>query len=142
MMMSNWNGTILGPPHVGFPAPDVDGCGCVTDCSWLQSVHENRIYSVNIHCGPDYPDNPPTFQFISAVNIPCVDQRTGKVRSYGYHNLEEGELSVCCQVDPTKLPCLAQWKREYNMETVLIELRRLVAPFLAFSGEPNADFGS
>ncbi|KAJ5221719.1 ubiquitin-conjugating enzyme/RWD-like protein [Penicillium citrinum] len=38
MMMSNWNGTILGPPH---------------------SVHENRIYSVNIHCGPDYPDNPP-----------------------------------------------------------------------------------
>ena len=28
------------------------------------------------------------------------------------------------QVDPTKLPCLAQWKREYTMETILVELRR------------------
>ncbi|KAE8133007.1 ubiquitin-conjugating enzyme/RWD-like protein [Aspergillus pseudotamarii] len=87
MMMSNWNGTILGPPH---------------------SVHENRIYSVNIHCGPDYPDNPPVIQFISRVNLPCVDPRTGKV-------------------DPTKLPCLAQWKREYSMETVLLEMRRYMA---------------
>ncbi|GAD99374.1 DNA repair protein (Rad1), putative [Paecilomyces variotii No. 5] len=58
LMMTNWNGTILGPPH---------------------SVHENRIYSVNIHCGDDYPDNPPTIQFVSKVNIPCVDPRTGKV---------------------------------------------------------------
>ncbi|OQE24274.1 hypothetical protein PENSTE_c007G03327 [Penicillium steckii] len=87
MMMSNWNGTILGPPH---------------------SVHENRIYSVNIHCGSDYPDNPPTIQFTSRVNIPCVDQKSGKV-------------------DPTKLPCLAQWKRDFTMETVLIELRRYMA---------------
>ncbi|PKY05225.1 putative ubiquitin conjugating enzyme [Aspergillus campestris IBT 28561] len=87
MMMSNWNGTILGPPH---------------------SVHENRIYSVNIHCGPDYPDHPPEIQFISRVNLPCVDPRTGKV-------------------DPTKLPCLAQWKRDYNMETILLEIRRYMA---------------
>ncbi|GFF25412.1 ubiquitin-conjugating enzyme spm2 [Aspergillus udagawae] len=86
MMMSNWNGTILGPPH---------------------SVHENRIYSVQIHCGPDYPDKPPTIQFISRVNIPCVDQKTGKV-------------------DPDKLPCLAQWKREYTMETILLEIRRRI----------------
>jgi ubiquitin-conjugating enzyme E2 variant len=28
------------------------------------------------------------------------------------------------QVDPTKLPTLAQWKRDFTMETVLIELRR------------------
>jgi hypothetical protein len=28
------------------------------------------------------------------------------------------------QVDPTKLPCLVQWKREFTMETILIELRR------------------
>ncbi|KAB8072100.1 ubiquitin-conjugating enzyme/RWD-like protein [Aspergillus leporis] len=87
MMMSNWNGTILGPPH---------------------SVHENRIYSLKIHCGPDYPDNPPDIQFISQVNLPCVDARTGKV-------------------DPTKLPCLAQWKRDYTMETILLEMRRYMA---------------
>ncbi|KAJ5333248.1 hypothetical protein N7541_003080 [Penicillium brevicompactum] len=87
MMMSNWNGTILGPPH---------------------SVHENRIYSVNIHCGPEYPDTPPTVQFVSRVNLPCVDPRTGKV-------------------DATKFPTLATWKRDFTMETVLIELRRNMA---------------
>jgi hypothetical protein len=49
-----------------------------------QSVHENRIYSVNIHCGDDYPDAPPTIQFVSKVNLPCVDPRTGKVSSAGH----------------------------------------------------------
>ncbi|KAF2255762.1 UBC-like protein [Trematosphaeria pertusa] len=87
LLMSDWNGTILGPPH---------------------SVHENRIYSVKIHCGPEYPDVPPEISFTSKINLPCVDQRNGKV-------------------DPTKLPCLVQWKREFTMETILIELRRYMA---------------
>ncbi|KAI4120234.1 MAG: hypothetical protein LQ341_007570, partial [Variospora aurantia] len=43
------------------------------------SAHENRIYSLNIHCGDEYPDVPPTVQFISKINLPCVDQKTGKV---------------------------------------------------------------
>ncbi|KAF2266949.1 UBC-like protein [Lojkania enalia] len=87
LLMSDWNGTILGPPH---------------------SVHENRIYSLKIHCGPDYPDVPPEISFVSKINLPCVDSRNGKV-------------------DPTKLPCLVQWKREFTMETILIELRRYMA---------------
>lgn len=73
------------------------------DC--MQSAHENRIYTLKLHCGPNYPDAPPEVTFISKVNLPCVDQRSGKV-------------------DPMRLPCLMQWKREFNMETVLIELRR------------------
>ena len=40
------------------------------------------------------------------------------------------ELSIACQVDPSKLPCMAQWKREYTMETILIELRRRALPDL------------
>ena len=44
-------------------------------------MHENRIYSVKIHCGSDYPDIPPDVTFISKVNLPCVDARTGKVRT-------------------------------------------------------------
>ncbi|KAH6647712.1 ubiquitin-conjugating enzyme [Truncatella angustata] len=84
LLMSDWNGTILGPPH---------------------SVHENRIYSVKMHCSDQYPDKPPTVQFVSMVNLPCVNQRNGVV-------------------DPSQLPCLANWKRENTMETVLIELRR------------------
>ncbi|KAF2657533.1 UBC-like protein [Lophiostoma macrostomum CBS 122681] len=87
LLMSDWNGTILGPPH---------------------SVHENRIYGLKIHCGPSYPDVPPEISFTSKINLPCVDPRNGKV-------------------DPTKLPCLVQWKREFTMETILIELRRYMA---------------
>jgi hypothetical protein len=33
-------------------------------------------------------------------------------------------------VDPNQLPCLAQWKRENTMETVLIELRRYASVIL------------
>lgn len=46
----------------------------------LQSVHENRIYSLKIHCGPQYPDSPPDVTFISKVNLPCVNASNGKVR--------------------------------------------------------------
>ncbi|EXF85281.1 SPFH domain/Band 7 family protein [Colletotrichum fioriniae PJ7] len=87
LLMSDWNGTILGPPH---------------------SVHENRIYSLKMHCGPNYPDEPPTIQFVSQVNLPCVNSRNGVV-------------------DPRQLPCLANWKRDNTMETILIELRRYMA---------------
>ncbi|KAF9946067.1 E2 ubiquitin-conjugating protein mms2 [Mortierella alpina] len=87
IMMSNWNGTILGPGH---------------------TVHENRIYSLKIHCGDSYPDMPPTVSFLSRVNLPCVDQTTGRV-------------------DPHKLQCLSNWKRHYGLETVLTDLRREMA---------------
>jgi len=45
-----------------------------------QSAHENRIYSLKIHCGDQYPDVPPEVTFVSKINLPCVDQRNGKVR--------------------------------------------------------------
>lgn len=73
-----------------------------------QSVHENRIYSLKIHCGPDYPDAPPDVTFLSKVNLPCVHQSNGRV-------------------DLSKLPSIATWKRDFTMETVLIEIRRYMA---------------
>lgn len=57
-VMSNWNGTIIGPGH---------------------SVHQNRIYSLKIQCGPNYPDEPPTVWFLTRINLPSVNQQTGKV---------------------------------------------------------------
>lgn len=84
IMMSDWNGTILGPAH---------------------SVHENRIYSLRITCGPTYPDVPPVLFFLSRINLPCVDQTSGKV-------------------NPGRLGCLANWNRKYTMETILQELRK------------------
>lgn len=74
--MTNWNGTILGPPHVRIIRKKIVESSLNNR---LQSVHENRIYSVNIQCGPEYPDSPPTLHFVSKINLPCVDSRTGKV---------------------------------------------------------------
>ncbi|KAI6044374.1 ubiquitin-conjugating enzyme/RWD-like protein [Pisolithus marmoratus] len=89
IMMSNWNGTIIGPGH---------------------TVHENRIYSLKIHCGTTYPDDPPTVQFVSRVNLPFVNQADGKV-------------------DPAKLNVLGKWARESSIETVLVSIRREMAAF-------------
>jgi ubiquitin-conjugating enzyme E2 variant len=61
-----------------------------------------------MHCGDQYPDKPPTIQFINQVNLPCVSPRNGVV-------------------DPSKLACLTNWSRDNTMETVLIELRRYMA---------------
>ncbi|KAI8928854.1 ubiquitin-conjugating enzyme/RWD-like protein [Entophlyctis helioformis] len=85
MLMSRWNGTIIGPGH---------------------TAHENRIYSLRIVCGDEYPDKPPAISFISKINLPCVNQQNGKVE---------------------KLPCLDAWKRNYSLETILSELRKEMA---------------
>lgn len=81
--MTHWNGTILGPPH---------------------SAYENRIYSVTLEAGPEYPHHPPTIKFITKVNLPSVD--------------EQGNLITA------KLPVLADWKPQTTMERVLLEVRR------------------
>ena len=49
--LTHWQCTILGPMGTGV---------------------ENRIVSLLITCGPDYPDKPPTVQFQSKVNYPFV----------------------------------------------------------------------
>ncbi|RKF56390.1 Ubiquitin-conjugating enzyme spm2 [Erysiphe neolycopersici] len=64
-----------------------------------------------MHCGEHYPDKPPTVQFISQINLSCVNPKNGLV-------------------DPTKLKCLVNWDRNMTMETILIELRR-------FMGHPS-----
>ncbi|CAO1617136.1 unnamed protein product [Parajaminaea phylloscopi] len=85
-LMSNWNATIIGPSH---------------------SVHQNRIYSLQIHCGNSYPDAPPTVKFITRINLPSVGA-DGKVSEKAF-------------------PILAKWKRDFTLETVLVELRRDMA---------------
>lgn len=69
------------------------------------STHENRIYCLSLEAGPEYPNNPPSVKFLSKINIPCVNSTTGIV-------------------DPSKVPCLANWKRSYTMENVLLDLRQ------------------
>jgi ubiquitin-conjugating enzyme E2 variant len=93
-----------------------------------------------MHCGDQYPDKPPTIQFISEVNLPCVNQRNGVVSIPEYFCRANNAVQIIksgrlrdTQVDPTKLPCLANWSRDNTMETVLIELRRFVLPLKLLS---------
>lgn len=70
-------------------------------------MHENRIYSLHIECGPSYPDKPPSVQFISKINLPSVN-KNGVVK-------------------PEHFSLLRNWKRSYNMEILLLELRKEMA---------------
>ncbi|KAG6844453.1 hypothetical protein H0H87_006873 [Tephrocybe sp. NHM501043] len=88
IMMSNWNGTIIGPGH---------------------TVHENRIYSLKITCGNDYPNSPPKVQFLSRVNLPFVNQTNGEVH-------------------PDKIAVLSAWTRDKSIESVLVEIRSSAVP--------------
>ncbi len=85
--MTHWTGTIIGPPG---------------------TVHDGRIYTLRIVCGPQYPDAAPQIWFRSKINLSCVDQRDGRV-------------------DAGKFTPLGQWKRAFTLETVLTELRRDMA---------------
>jgi len=87
ILMSNWTGTIIGPGH---------------------TVHENRIYSLQITCGENYPDTVPLVRFLSKVNLPFVDGTNGLVK-------------------PTDLAVLRDWNRSKSIETILVEIRKEMA---------------
>ncbi|CAM9476753.1 unnamed protein product [Phaeothamnion confervicola] len=84
IFLTDWNGTILGPHG---------------------THHEGRLYSLRIHCGENYPVQPPEIRFISRVNMGCIDQRTGEVAR-------------------SKLAVLGGWNRNYGIEQVLVALRQ------------------
>jgi len=91
LLMSNWNGTILGPPHVCINSLFTHE-NSRTNVFSMQSNHENRIYSLKMHCSDQYPDKPPTIQFINEVNLPCVNPRNGVVSLYIYIPTEPADI--------------------------------------------------
>lgn len=60
--LSNWNGTIFGPPGTTF---------------------ENRIYSVSITCTDQYPDEPPVIRFNTQVNMGAVEKNGEIKKNWG-----------------------------------------------------------
>ena len=60
-----------------------------------------------IRCGPEYPRMPPTVFFQTRINMGCVK--------------EDGH------VDATKCSVLQQWKPQFTLEVLLMELRKEMA---------------
>lgn len=86
MLMSSWTGTIIGPPG---------------------TVHEGRIYSLFITCGPHYPRERPLVRFVSQINMSCVDGLGA--------------------VNPARFSVLGGWNEAGNIEKVLCGLRDMMA---------------
>ncbi|KAI9506579.1 E2 ubiquitin-conjugating protein mms2 [Coemansia spiralis] len=86
IMMERWTGTIFGPSR---------------------TAHENRIYTLKMFCGPNYPKAPPKVAFVSRINIAGVDQKTGIVS--------------------TEIDVLKHWKQTNTLYTLLKNLRSEMA---------------
>lgn len=109
--MYEWNGTIIGPPH---------------------SAYENRIFSLSIYCGDKYPG--PSIDMIHILILmhrctpPCQVREQNqpplcrihwsRMSPFTYHDNADN------QVNFARIPVLSNWRRDFTLETVLVELRR------------------
>ncbi|KAA6393672.1 MAG: putative Ubiquitin-conjugating enzyme E2 [Streblomastix strix] len=58
-LLHNWSAMLYGPENTRFVG---------------------RLYSVTIYCGDNYPKEPPTIQFTTKINLPCVDAQGRVIR--------------------------------------------------------------
>lgn len=67
MMMTKWNGMIIGAPRTSF---------------------ENRMYSLKIETGLKYPDEPPVVTFLTRINLAGID-RNGEIDKKHFQTLNK-----------------------------------------------------
>jgi len=79
ILLTEWNGTIFGPPGTPF---------------------QDKIISLQITAGPNYPDDAPIIKFVTKVNLPFVNPAG--------------------QVD---IPKILRWERKYDISRCLAEIK-------------------
>ena len=104
----------LGPglSEVGFTGAQYDNQLEFWSASIIGPQSTNigdRIYMIALRCGPSYPDQPPEVRFMTKINMPHVDQNTGRV-----------DVRQFCPG--------GSWKRDMNMMTILRELYKAMTP--------------
>ncbi len=86
ILLSYWNATIIGPQDTNIG---------------------DRIYTVKVHCGERYPEEPPKVKFVHKINMDCVDA--------------QGNLTK-------KLPALRDWHRNSSIFELLSAVRDAMVP--------------
>ncbi|KAF3540866.1 hypothetical protein F2Q69_00020455 [Brassica cretica] len=69
------------------------------------TAYEGKIFQLKLFCGKDYPQSPPTVRFLTRINMSCVNPDNGVV-------------------EPSHFPMLSNWRREYTMEDLLMQLKK------------------
>lgn len=119
--MTNWRGTIWGPPHV-CPRPDSFNFGYRHLTSPAQGNHENRIYELKMECGPKYPKEPPIIHFVSQINLPGVNHTNGLVDKSAVGILRDWER-ISTELSKNPRPK----EDPLSLEAALIAIRKWVA---------------
>lgn len=128
--MTNWRGTIWGPPHVIPPAVTYPADAGTTggDKSkadhCVQGHHENRIYELMMECGPNYPREPPVIHFVSQINLPGVNQTDGLVDKQAVGILRDWER-IATELSKNPRPK----EDPLSLEAALIAIRKCVCRF-------------
>ncbi|CAF0865624.1 unnamed protein product [Didymodactylos carnosus] len=82
MTLSKWICMIIAPPRTPY---------------------EGRIYNLKVHCSDRYPDEAPSFRFLTRVNLAGV--------------------AANGTVDPKHVPSLRNWNRDSTIHQVLNDIR-------------------
>ena len=97
-----------------------------------------------MECGEKYPDEPPSFRFVTRINMTGVHNTSGMVRALSLYAflpalrfpvirycisriIQYNNSNFPLQVDKRVVPILTRWQRAYTIKTVLQELRRMMA---------------